>query len=95
MTIHNLSSFSLTSVDFNLLNKGLSFAPTPQLTLKDQRQLLKQFDCYSNTIRQQFNYPIERNDKPFATEDLETSYLFRRMKFFLYTLRSTDLKHKC
>ena len=52
LTVHNFSNYKLSATDYTLLNKGLSFAPTPSFTNKDHIQLLKSFDLFalSSTI---------------------------------------------
>ena len=50
LTIHNLSNFNFEKQELDLLHKGLSFAQTS--LIKQQLQLLKQFDNFAKTIRE-------------------------------------------
>lgn len=52
MTVHNLSTYTFTTHELELLNKGLSYAPSTQTTPREhQLQLLKQYDEFAKTVR--------------------------------------------
>ena len=87
IAVHNLSSFTLTQPQLNLLNKGLSFTPTRNFTLKDHFNLHKYYNQFGDSIRMSAN---NMNDLPThqdtnynssSTDELITPFIFRRMKF--------------
>ena len=86
--VHNLSSQTLTSEILQLLQKGLSFSPTPHdLTNTQHVELLKRFDDFSNSLRLMlerhhqkttYHHPHLNIISPYTHE---TDYINRRMKF--------------
>ena len=85
LTVHNLSSMSLSPDELQLLSKGLSFAPTPHLPLKKLFfQILDAFDSYARSVRQKYVHALYHSHNASQLtleEDTETSKIYRRMKF--------------
>ena len=50
-TVHNFSNHYLTTNHFNILSKGLSFAPYHPFTQKDHTTIVHQFDTFSDFLR--------------------------------------------
>ena len=94
LTVHNLSSITLSPQELQLLSKGLSFAPTPSLPVrKTYFQVLNHFDSYAKSVRQkyvhaQFYTPTAHS----ATEEqpTTTSNIYRSMKFLQKTTHRTS-----
>ena len=84
LTIHNLSNFNFEKQELDLLHKGLSFAPIPQTPLiKQQLQLLKQFDNFAKTIRKTYVNSLYRKtntQRPITNLPI-CAYVYRTTKF--------------
>ena len=82
-SVHNFSTHNLTTEDLQLLNKGLSFAPTPTLPKQTcYLQLLHNFDRYAESLKTQFT----KSQKPQThiqsnTETALTTTIYRPLKF--------------
>ena len=90
LSIHNLSKYTLSTHDVQLLTKGLSFIPTPTTdTYEFHQHILKQFDEYARTLRfasrsQVKSFPASSYQVPprsSMTPPLPTEIVYRRMKF--------------
>ena len=83
MTIHNLSTHTFNRDELRLLEKGLSFAVSPQTTVQErQLQLLNHYDEFATSIRR------THRSLEFARPHSEPSYLkitpgriYRAIKF--------------
>ena len=84
LTLHNLSTYELTPQDIQLLNKGLSFAPTPHATNPDShQQLLRNFNDFARSLRLKYMRAKHTKQKQHynAPPQTTTSFIYRRMKF--------------
>ena len=55
MTVHNFSTHELTKSEMDLLSKGLSFVPTPNITPEKMHlELLCNYDTFARSLRVQF-----------------------------------------
>ena len=89
MIVHNLSSYQLTNEDFQLLSKGLSFTPTPNIPPHiSYINILQQYNEFARTVRLQFARTsasaIISCDKHIyysPPEIYPTSHTYRPMKF--------------
>ena len=81
MTIHNFSTYNLTEYDIQLLNRGLTFSPSPDKY--DQHQVLKDFNSFARSLR--LNYSRAKHTKKIYpspnTSATTTAMLYRPMKF--------------
>ena len=83
MTIHNLSTRTFNGDELQLLEKGLSFAVSPQTTIQErQLQLLNHYDEFATSIRS------THRSLEYAKPHSEPSYLkttpghiYRAIKF--------------
>ena len=81
-TVHNFSNHYLTTDHFNILSKGLSFAPYHPFTQKDHTTIVHQFDSFSDFLRNIIISQSRNTPMPTSSEiDTETAFLYRRMKF--------------
>ena len=83
LNIHNFSTHNLTNKDLQVLNKGLSFAPTPILFKQTcYLQLLYNFGRYADSLRTQYTKP---QNLPTHTQInigmTPTTTVFQPMKF--------------
>ncbi len=91
ITVHNLSSRTLTSDEHSLLTKGLSFAPTPYKTDTTEQhfELMRHYNDFTKSLRSIYShstYKPAHNTRPSDTPLPEQvhqdhSFLYRRMKF--------------
>lgn len=83
ITVHNLSTFTLTQSQINLLNKGLSFSPIPNISVKDHLALLSQYNKFGDLVRRSFYNTHDHPPTQHNTDedDLVTTFLFRKMRF--------------
>lgn len=88
LTIHNLSTFKLTTPDAQLLSRGLSFVPTPKVTPEKMHvDLLRSYDKFARSLRVQYiNQEKNSNKKDTTQTMLNTStpssvQVYRPMKF--------------
>ena len=85
LTIHNLSNRTLTTEELNILDKGLSFAPT-DITPKPklQLQLLRHFNVFTKSLRQMYvhkqHYTATTN-QPKSFPLTTTAKTYRPIKF--------------
>ena len=91
-TVHNLSSATLTQEELNILDKGLSFAPTPTTPQPEQQLLLlRHYNDFARSLRhvysnQQYHTASKKPNPPPPTT---TSKLHRSMKFIPNTIQRT------
>ena len=83
LTLHNLSTYNLTTADYQLLEKGLSFAPTvrlPPTTL--QHQILQSFNHFAK-LRLRYMRVTGSSSKPHEHQPKHctAAHLYRPMKF--------------
>ena len=79
-----MSSLHLSQAELNLLDKGLSFAPTPQVNSTESTlQLLQQFNLYFKSVRRTYINSVHyRTPKvKFTSTDSITALVHRPMKF--------------
>ena len=84
LTIHNLSTYELTPQDIELLDKGLSFSPTPNAPTHElHRQIFSHFNCFAQSLRLKYIRALYTKQKQtqLTTETTTTSFLHRCMKF--------------
>ena len=82
MTIHNLSTYTFTTEELELLNKGLSYAPTIQTSQQQQIQLLKQYDEFAKSVRSTFMQHSKKSSKVTITlNPPQSANIYRPMKF--------------
>ena len=84
LTLHNLSTYNLTTADYQLLEKGLSFAPTvrlPPTTL--QHQILQSFNHFAKSLRLRYMRVTGSSSKPHEHQPKHctAAHLYRPMKF--------------
>ena len=83
LTIHNLSTYKLTQDDLQLLDKGLTFSPTPNTPTKElHRQILHHFNDFARSLRLKYakaRYTKQKHQPP--PQQTTTSLLYRQMKF--------------
>ena len=80
--MHNFSNHYLTTNHFNILSKGLSFAPYHPFTQKDHTTIVHQFDSFSDFLRNIIISQSRNTPMPTSSEiDTETAFLYRQMKF--------------
>ncbi len=90
--VHNLSSLTLTTAESQLLNKGLSFAPTKELCSTEPKlQLLREFNEYSKSLRRTYaNSVYCRTPKPVKSDiPTTTEKVHRPMRFLPTTTYSS------
>ena len=95
LTFHNLSTHQLTSEDYQLLNKGLSFSPTPNTPQKEiQQQILRNFDQFASSLRLKYMRIMHTSQKPHQEQlkPTTTSYIYRAMKFLPKPNTETPLR---
>ena len=86
LTVHNLSSITLTPEESQLLSKGLSFAPTPTMPQKKiYFQTLNYYDLYAQSLRKKYvntvKYHYTPTSQPIQREATTTSKVYRHIKF--------------
>ena len=83
MTIHNLSSHTFNEDELSLLNKGLSFAPTPTSTQQEQLQLLRHYDNYAKTVRRSYTNRVysRPHNETITQNQPPTAQIYRPMIF--------------
>ena len=92
MGIHNLSSLTLTTAELQLLNKGLSFAPTKNVCSTEPKlQLLREFNEYSKSLRRTYtNSKYYRTPQPVKSQiPTTTEKVHRPMQFLPATKYSS------
>ena len=65
LTVHNFSSVIFSQEELELLNRGLSFVPTPTLSSQQLHlHIFQAFDAFAKSLRQKYynniNYPLHR-----------------------------------
>ena len=84
--MHNLSSVALSQPELNLLNKGLSFAPTSRAPINSQQlQFLQCFKVYTKSLRRayiraQYYRTLPAQSEP-VTQPTISEKVYRVMKF--------------
>ena len=96
MPIQNLSTYQLSPQDLQLLDKGLSFCPTPSLpTQQLHTQILSHFNLYAQSLR--LRYMRAKHTKHRQTqltrETTTTAFINRRMKSFLHLASERQFAH--
>lgn len=83
MTIHNLSTYTFTTEELELLDKGLSYAPSTQTSQQQQIQLLKQYDEFAKSVRSTYMRLHFRRPPKFTTipNSPQSANIYRPMKF--------------
>ncbi len=79
MTVHNLSSKSLSTAELTLLSKGLTFSPSPKISKKDRTQLIHNFGTFSHHIRQLYSINPNQNTPIQISSNSISNPLFRKM----------------
>ena len=97
MTIHNLSTRALTPHDLTLLDKGLSFSPTPATPTKNiQAQILHDYNDFAKSIRlkysrAQYTKQTHNNNYNPSVPPTMTSHLYRQMTFLPPQVQQTRI----
>ena len=85
LVVHNYSTYKLSSDEISLLQKGLSFSPTPNCALPELRsQMLKYFNEFAKSLRLKYNRAQYRNKKRrtvIPPPPTTTTTIYRQMKF--------------
>ena len=95
LTLHNLSTYHLTTEDYKLLDKGLSFSPTPNTPPTDaQLTILKSFNTFAKSLRLRYMRTTHSSNRPHQDKINPTtsSYLYRNMTFLPKQVRSSRLE---
>lgn len=82
--VHNYSTYELSADEIALLHKGLSFSPTPNMSLPELRsQMLKYFNEFAKSLRLKHSRAQSRCKKRNTTcsPPSTTATVYRRMKF--------------
>ena len=89
LTVHNYSSYELSSDEISLLHRGLSFSPTPMVSLPElQSQMLKYFNEFARSLRLKYSRAQYTNKKRKTTSSVSpttTATVYRKMKFLPQT----------
>ena len=65
LTLHNLSSYHLTTEDYTVLDKGLSFSPAPRTSFTNlQHQILQSYNNFAKILRLRYMRATRSNHKP-------------------------------
>ena len=96
MTIHNFSTYELTEEDIQLLNKGLTFAPTPDTPTQDLHvQILRNFNDFAQSLRLKYTRSryTKRTLQPRQTalSPTTTQLIYRPMRFLPLHKPQTDV----
>ena len=91
LTVHNFSSVIFSQEESELLNRGLSFVPTPTLSSQQSHlHILQAFDAFAKSLRQKYyNTKYKQPPPPPLTIQCQAAHIQRRMKF-LPTVRKTS-----
>ena len=84
LTVHNYSKYELSADEIALLNKGLSFSPTPKISLPELRsQMLKYFNEFAKSLRLKYSRAQSRRKRrnTINPPPSTTATIYRRMKF--------------
>ena len=85
LTIHNLSTFEFSQQDLELLNKGLSFAPTPRKSFSEQQTLLlRHYDNFAKSVHRTYTklqYRRPNTELPYVNPPL-CAQVYRTIKFY-------------
>ena len=84
LTLHNLSTHTLTPAGYQLLDRGLTFSPTARLPPTElQRTILQSFDNFAKSLRLRYMRITGSSCRPHQhpTKPCTTSHLYRHMKF--------------
>ena len=95
LTLHNLSTYHLTTEDYKLLDEGLSFSPTSNTPPTDaQLTILKSFNTFAKSLRLRYMRTTHSSNRPHQDKINPTtsSYLYRNMTFLPKQVRSSRLE---
>ena len=100
--IHNYSKYKLSTHEIQLLIKGLSFTPTPVLSMQNLHQhLLQQFDKFAKTLRYTATpYGLFPHTPPPTTscsytEPTATEVIYKNMKFIPRKTNFSTTRYSC